>query len=233
MGRLVSRAHSLPRRASLRGRAHAALEPHGAGRPGPARRSRGPGSPAAFSTFFPLLSHRDVPCQSLHPSPGRARGPAWLCAEWHPPVPGKFGVGVEFLLPRGAELGPQPCSERPRHSHTEHPRPRRELILPRAAWGWGLHPPPPALRAASLTSCRFLPWLPAPDSFEERGGAASNLTLLGARPAPARGHLRCPVSPPGTPEASAPRHRVLAKAAVTTCGPKEGAQTEGALGACS
>lgn len=95
-----------------------------------------------------------------------------------------------------------------------------------------MHPPPPALRAASLTSCCFLPWLPAPDSFEERGGAASNLTLLGARPAPARGHLRCPTSPPGTPGASAPRHRVLAKAALTVRGPKEGAQTEGALGAC-
>lgn len=99
--RLVSRAHSLPCRASLRGRAHAALEPHGAGRPGPARRSRGPGSPAAFSTFFPLLSHRDVPCQSLHPSPGRARGPAWLRAGWHPQCRGNLGLGWNSCCPLG------------------------------------------------------------------------------------------------------------------------------------
>lgn len=149
------------------------------------------------------------------------------------------------LLPRGWVSHPDPQQHRantpalPQESFgAGGPAPRGEPgsthpcpLRPKAAWGRDLHPLPPlrttapwlwALHAALLTSCRLLPRLAVPDSFEERCGAASNLTLPAASPPQPQPLLAATCTAPhphaGTPGVSNPSTRdgpALANAATT------------------
>lgn len=128
----------------------------------------GPALPAAHVARWPsCIFHIPPTSESLRwplpkpsPSLGHASIPMWLHA---------LGQGRDPATPWNR---PSP------HSHA--------CQEPCGEQGSSLSPEQPGDGVCTLCHpcCHFLPWLTAPDSFEEHGGAASNLTLLGASPAP-------------------------------------------------